>query len=203
MLERLAAEVHHVVFTMQNNAVFVLKIIGILWGIHLLNYFSQYALNNLGIRTRTMRGLFPGIFFSPWLHADFNHLFFNTIPLFTLASLVLLDEKLTFYQVSLTIITTSGLLTWLFGKRGIHIGASNLIMGYFGYLLARSYFHLTGTTIILAGICIYYFGGLILSIFPGTKKNVSWEGHLFGLLSGIFTAYYLHDILKRWSSLLH
>lgn len=194
MLETLATEIHHVIIAMQGNMLFSLEIIGLLWIIHIVNWLTGYGFNSFGIYTRRLRGL-PGIIFAPFLHGDFNHLFFNTIPLFVLSDLVLLEGQVVFYVVSSVIIVLSGLLVWLFGKRGIHIGASSLIMGYFGYLLSKAYFHVTGTTIILAGICLYYFGGLILSIFPGAKKNVSWEGHIFGLLSGIFVAYYLPNIL--------
>lgn len=195
MLEKLANEVQSVITSMQHNMLFSLKIIGILWAIQIINLLTKYNLNNLGIRTRSISGL-SGILFSPFLHGGFNHLFFNTIPLFVLSALVLLDGYVVFYYVSCTIIILSGLLIWLFGQRGIHVGASGLIMGYFGYLLAKAYFHITGTTIILAGICLYYFGGLVLSLFPGAKKNVSWEGHIFGLLAGIFVAYYLPHIMK-------
>lgn len=189
MFEKIGTEIQHVIIAMQGNMLFTFKIVAVLWVIHILNWLVQYKLNGLGIRTRTLRGL-PGILFSPLLHGDFNHLFFNTIPLFVLSDLVLLEGKMVFYKVSLVIIILGGFLVWLFGRRGIHIGASCLIMGYFGYLLSKAYFHVTGTAIILAGICIYYFGGLILSVFPGAKKNVSWDGHIFGLLAGIFTAYY-------------
>lgn len=204
MLEKLASEVQTVITAMQGNLMFSLKIIGILWAIHIINWMTQYNLNNVGIHTRSVKGL-PGIIFSPFLHGDFNHLFFNTVPLFVLADLVMLDGRPIFYNVSLAIIVLSGSLIWLFGQRGIHIGASSVIMGYFGYLLAKAYFQVTGVTIILAGICIYYFGGLLLSVFPGAKKNVSWDGHIFGLLSGIFSAYYLPHILKInaiWTSFL-
>ena len=105
-----------------------------------------------------------------------------------------------FYYISGTITVLSGFLIWLFGRRGIHIGASSLIMGYFGYLLAKAYFNVTATTIVLAGFCLFYFGGLFLSLFPGAKKNVSWEGHVFGFVSGIFVSYYLPTLLTfvRW-----
>jgi membrane associated rhomboid family serine protease len=194
MLGKIATEIQHLIIAMQVNTLFALELVGILWLIHINNCIMQYRLNVLGIRPRTLSGL-PGIMFSPLLHGDFNHLFFNTIPLFVLSDLILPEGKIIFYYVSGTITLLSGSLLWLFGRRGIHIGASSLIMGYFGYLLAKAYFNLTATTIVLAGFCLYYFGGLFLSLFPGAKKNVSWEGHVFGFLSGIFTSYYLPTIL--------
>ena len=102
---------------------------------------------------------------------------------------------LTFYIVSIFVIVVGGFLLWLFGKRGIHIGASTLIMGYFGFLLAEAYFQLNATTIILAFICLYYFGGLVLALFPG-KKHISWEGHVCGFIAGIGIAYLYPIIIK-------
>ena len=199
MFENIATEIHQLILAMKINTVFALELVSILWFIHIINCMMQYRLNVLGIRSRKLSGL-PGIIFAPLLHGDFNHLFFNTIPLFVLSALILPEGRITFYYVSGTITILSGFLIWLFGRRGIHIGASSLIMGYFGYLLAKAYFHVTATTIILAGFCLFYFGGLFLSLFPGAKKNVSWEGHVFGFASGIFISYYLPTILTFVSS---
>jgi membrane associated rhomboid family serine protease len=63
-------------------------------------------------------------------------------------------------------------------------------MGYFGYLLSQAYFQLTPITVIVAILCLYYFGGLIFALFPG-KKGISWAGHIFGFLAGIAAAYLL------------
>jgi membrane associated rhomboid family serine protease len=200
-LASIATDVQTVVTNMQNNMLFSVKIVGILWIIHLINWITKYHLNLLGIHTRSPKGL-PGIVCCPFLHANFNHIFFNTIPLFFLTDLVMLDGPIIFYTTTVTIILLSGILIWLMGKRGVHVGASAVIMGYFGYLLAKAYFNVTGVTIILAGISLYYFGGLLLSVFPDAKKNVSWEGHLFGLASGVFVAFYLPTILQIENTLL-
>ena len=194
MLKKLAKDIDKLTAAMQQNMWFALKLVGFLWLIHIINSLTQYQLNNLGIRPRTIKGL-PGIIFTPFLHGDFNHLFFNTIPLFVLADMILPEGRIVFYHVTGSIILLSGLLIWLFGRKGIHIGASALIMGYFGYLLTKAYFQLTATTVFLAGFCLYYFGGLLLSLFPGAQKNVSWDGHIFGFVSGVFVSYYLPKIL--------
>ena len=162
MLEKIAVEIHHLIIAMKVNTVFALELVSILWFIHIINRMMQYRLNFFGIRSRKLGGL-PGIILAPLLHGDFNHLFFNTIPLFVLSDLILPEGRVIFYYVSGTITILSGILIWLFGRRGIHIGASSLIMGYFGYLLAKAYFHVTATTIVLAGFCLFYFGGLFLS----------------------------------------
>jgi membrane associated rhomboid family serine protease len=76
-------------------------------------------------------------------------------------------------------------MLWLFGKKGVHIGASGLILGYIGYMLASAYYFPSAINILAASIVLVYFGGSLLSIFPWGNKNISWQGHLFGLLSGI------------------
>lgn len=201
-MEELANDFTQLIAAMQHNYIFALKLLSIFWAVHILNVFAGHRLNILGIIPRRWYGL-PGIIFSPFLHGDFTHLFFNSIPFFVLSDLLLTEGHLIYYSVSIEVILLGGFCVWLVGKRGLHIGASGLIMGYFGYLLAKAYFQFTASTLIVAGLCLYYFGGLFLAIFPSIKKNISWEGHLFGFLSGIFAAYANKTILAfstHWST---
>lgn len=161
--------------------------LAIIWGVFLLTKLSGNRLLILGIIPRKAVGI-PGIVCSPFLHANFNHIFFNTIPLVILGNFVLLYSTQFFLIASLSIILISGVLTWLFAKPGIHVGASAVITGYWG-LLVTDIYNLGGTMTVLLGIvCIYYFAGIFLGVFPG-KKGVSWEGHLFGLIAGITTSF--------------
>jgi membrane associated rhomboid family serine protease len=169
------------------NLHIALMMIAVLFAIHFVNWILGYRLNYLGIHPRREIGL-PGIIFSPFLHGDFNHLFFNAIPLLALVSFVLLKGMPTFILVTTIIVLLGGAGTWLFGRRGIHIGASGLIMGYWSYLLVLAYQHTTPVSFALAIICVYYFGGLFLNLFP-TKIKSSWESHVFGFLAGIAAAY--------------
>jgi membrane associated rhomboid family serine protease len=172
---------------LQTNIHLTLIILGCLWLIHLLNFCIGYRLNALGIYPRKIRGL-KGIVFAPLLHGSFNHLFFNSIPLFVLVDFTLLSGIHHFISITCIIMLFSGLGTWLFARRGMHVGASSVVMGYWGYLLIDAYRHPSLITIMLAILCIYYFGGLLFSIFP-QEERVSWEGHLFGFLAGISTVY--------------
>jgi membrane associated rhomboid family serine protease len=199
-MQAIANALHLIVVSTQHNFVFSITLVGILWAIQIVNTVFGNGLNRLGIVPRTAVGL-RGIVFSPLLHGDFNHLFFNSIPLFMLSNLVLLNGRVMFYAVTLFVVVVGGLAIWLFGKRGVHIGASSLIMGYFGYLLAGAYFKFDATAIILALIALYYFGGLLLSLFPG-EKHVSWEGHVFGAAAGVLAAYYSHWVLKIFALVL-
>lgn len=189
-------ELQHITFSIQNNLHFVLGILAIFWIINILNFLLHYRLNIFGIVPRSRFGI-VGIFFSPFLHAGFGHLFFNSIPLFILINLMLLHGLVTFYFVSVVIIVLGGAAVWLFGKPGIHVGASGLVMGYFGYLFANAYHQPTIFSIILAVVCLYYFGGAIMFALFSAEKGSSWAGHFFGFFAGIAAAY-LSNSLILW-----
>lgn len=160
------------------------KFVLIFWVIHLLNLLAGYRLNYLGIVPRHIIGL-RGIPFYTFLHGDFNHLLLNSIPLFILSDLIMVYGLREFIVVTLIIIILAGLAIWLFARTAIHIGASSLVMGYWGFLLMNAYQNPGVFSIILAAICLYYFSGNMLASLVPTREKVSWEGHLFGLLAGI------------------
>jgi membrane associated rhomboid family serine protease len=172
----------------------VLMLLAILWIIHIINWILGYRLNLLGIYPRSTHG-FIGIIFSPFLHGDFNHLFFNSIPLFVLTGFVLLNGWQTFIYVTLFIILVSGFLVWLLGRPAIHIGASGVVMGYWSYLMMNAFQQGTAVTIALAAVCIFYFGGLVINLFP--RFRTSWEAHVFGFFAGIAAAYVVPILLKN------
>jgi membrane associated rhomboid family serine protease len=165
--------------------------IAALWVFNIINWLMGSVFNILGIYPRHFRGLI-GIIFAPFLHQNFNHLFFNTIPLFALGLMVLSLGTALFAWVSVCVMVVGGLLVWVFGRRALHIGASGLVSGYFGFIVVAAYFKTSVITILAAGIALYYFGGILLGIFPKEEK-VSWESHLYGFLSGILSAGILGD----------
>ena len=188
-LDELTASLNLIVYQTKTNANTLAKIIAVPWIVYILNIFLGQRLLYLGIIPRRLIGL-PGILFAPLLHANFNHLFFNTIPLLVLSNFILING-LNYYLIVTALITClSGFLIWCFAKPGIHIGASALITGYWGWLVSDIYQQGTVTAMILGGLSLYYFAGIFLGIFP-REKGVSWEGHLFGLIAGVSVSYFL------------
>lgn len=183
----------------KSNMPFVLCIIGGLYLIHFINFILRYRLNVLGIYPRHPFGLI-GIFTSPFLHGNFNHLFFNSIPLFILLSFVLLNGLTSFISITLTIMIVGGFGTWLFGRKALHIGASGMIMGYWSYLLLNAYQQPTALSLALGLVCVYYFGSLLLNLFPLEARS-SFEAHIFGFVGGIaanYTTPYLNALLAAY-----
>jgi membrane associated rhomboid family serine protease len=191
-MDQLANSLSLIVTTGINNLPLVLILIGSLWVIQLVNAGTHYFFNRFGILPRSKRGII-GIVLCPLLHGSFEHLFLNSLFLFILISLVLTYGLSIFIYSTLIIILGGGLLVWLFGRPALHIGASGLAMGYWGFLLLASYAQGGFVAILLGVMCVYFFGGLFFNLFPKDKRT-SWEGHLGGFLAGIVAAFLLFHI---------
>lgn len=187
MIDELMNSINLIATQTQNNLHTLGIILLIPWVIFLITRFISNKILLLGIIPRHIRGL-PGIIFAPLLHANFNHIFFNSIPLLVLSNFILINGLNYYLTVTLFITLLSGAAIWCFAKPGLHIGASAVITGYWGFLISNIYQNATVTTVILGLLSLYYFAGIFLGIFP-KEKGVSWQGHLFGLLAGLATSY--------------
>lgn len=188
MIEELLNSLNLIISQTKDNSTTLAIILLIPWLFYFASLIERKILL-LGIIPRRLRGL-PGILFTPLLHANFNHIFFNSIPLVVLSNFILINGLNYFLVVTVMITLMSGIATWCFAKPGVHVGASGLITGYWGLLVCNIYQTGTLTTIILGLISVYYFAGIFLGIFP-KEKGVSWEAHLFGLIAGLVTSYLL------------
>lgn len=160
-----------------------------LWIIYFVDtvFLRSGLKKRFGIRPRS--NLNPlSLLISPFLHVNLSHLIANTIPFFVLGSLVLVQGQLAFWITTIIIILISGLGVWLLGKPNTqHMGASGLILGYFGFILATVFFAPNLASITLAVIVAVLYLGLIWQVVP-LKKGVSTTAHLFGFLGGIIAA---------------
>ncbi|MGD9591185.1 MAG: rhomboid family intramembrane serine protease [Candidatus Berkiella sp.] len=185
MLTELSNQISDFVDTSRQYLPLLLKWLAVLWLINIANWYTGSKLNSFGIRPRRPIGL-VGILLAPFLHGNFTHLLFNTVPLFCLGLFVMTLGVDYFYWSTVIICLLSGFTVWLIGRRGSHIGASALIAGYFGFVVACAYLQPTFTTFFCAAVALYYFGGILFSLFP-TDESTSWEGHLSGFLAGIIS----------------
>ena len=171
---------------MRSSFFLILGFLAVVWAVELLNGLMGHRLSEWGILPRTTRGLI-GIPLSPILHGSFNHVLSNTIPFVLLGGLVGLRGSQALIGVSLFIIVVGGLAVWLFGRTAVHVGASGLVFGYFGYLVASGWYDRRPSSILAAVAVVVLYGGLIFGVLP-TRGFVSWEGHLFGLIAGVLAA---------------
>lgn len=145
-----------------------------------------------GIHPRTWIGL-RNILFAPFLHVGFTHLLLNSVPFLFLGILVLLRGQREFIIVSVVAGLVSGLGIWLFGStHSVHLGMSGVIFGYLGFLLLRGYFARNLVSILIGGLALFFYGGMLWGVLP-IQAGVSWQGHLFGFIGGGLAAYWLAE----------
>ncbi|WP_434047162.1 MULTISPECIES: rhomboid family intramembrane serine protease [Sorangium] len=174
--------------------------VALLWAIELLDFLIfRGSLDALGIRPRTVPGL-VGIALAPLLHGGFAHLAANTLPFLGLGWLIMLRKTSDLVLVTLLSALVGGLGVWLIGSpSSVHVGASGVIFGYFGFLLLRGWFERSAVSIALSlGVGLFY-GGMIWGVLP-TRMGISWEGHLFGFLGGVLAARLLAGRLRARSA---
>jgi membrane associated rhomboid family serine protease len=159
----------------------------IMWLVKIIEVLFDLDLSNLGIFPLSVKGL-PGIIFSPFIHADFRHLFNNSLPLFFLGTALFYFYSEIAVKISLWTYFLTGFFVWLAGRAAWHIGASGLIYGLASFLffsgLIRKYFRLVALSLLI----VFLYGSMVWGIFPDVYRNVSWESHMLGFMSGIILA---------------
>jgi membrane associated rhomboid family serine protease len=164
----------------------------IMWLVKVTELLFEADFSEYGIYPLTLKGL-PGIFLSPFIHADFEHLFNNTIPLFFLSSCIFYFYSEVALRVFAWTYFLTGLLVWIFGREAWHIGASGLIYGFASFLffsgIIRRHLGLTALSLLI----IFLYGSMIWGMVPLLYKNVSWESHMLGTFSGVILAIWFRN----------
>lgn len=163
--------------------------VAVLWFLEFVDaLFLRGALDGFGIAPRALTSL-PAVLVAPFLHAGFGHLMANTIPFVVLGWMVMWRRTSDLFVVFLASAIASGLGVWLFGgAHTLHLGLSGVIFGFLGFLLARGYYERSAGAIAVALAAFLLYGGILWGVLP-LQQGVSWQGHLFGFVGGVVTAY--------------
>ncbi|MDP7705333.1 rhomboid family intramembrane serine protease [Mycobacterium sp. TY815] len=180
------------------GATTIITFVALLYVVELIDQLSGGRLDRNGIRPLTTDGLW-GIVFAPVLHANWQHLIANTVPMLVLGFLMTLAGLSRFVWATAIIWILGGFGTWLIGNVGSscgptdHIGASGLIFGWLAFLLVFGIFVRKVWDIIIGLVVLFVYGGVLLGALPvlGVCGGVSWQGHLCGAIAGVVAAYLL------------
>ena len=174
------------------NADTALAAVGLLWLVFLADKILPADLCGLGIRPRQASGV-AGILFCPFLHANLAHLAANSVALFVLLTLSLsLGRGLTLEVVLLTA-AIGGFLVWLLGASGaVYVGASGVIFGLIGFLLALSLFRMAIRPVLVSLVVFALYGGSLLTLFRN-QPGVSWLAHASGFVAGVIAAWRMRN----------
>jgi membrane associated rhomboid family serine protease len=172
----------------REEALAIAIFIAAIWLIFLLDIVLP--LEKFGLIPREGEGLF-GIIAMTFLHADFQHIMGNTIPLAVLLSL-LAGSQADSRKIVAFIIILGGALLWLFGRlNSIHIGASLLVFGLATFLVVSGLLEKRTVPLIISIVVAIMYGSTLISGILPLKSGVSWEGHLMGGIAGAVTAWLL------------
>ncbi|MET1256134.1 rhomboid family intramembrane serine protease [Aliikangiella maris] len=170
------------------NYQFILFLVAIMWLLEVINIVIGRQFNQYALVPRNLESL-PGIFTMHFLHWNLTHLISNSIPLLVMGFFVSTLKQAK--QVTISIMILAGLMVWMFARPGIHAGASGLVMGYWGYLISSAFFKRNLVNIVVAMVTIFFYGGIVYSLLD-FRQHVSFEGHIFGFLAGIISAWFWH-----------
>jgi membrane associated rhomboid family serine protease len=149
-----------------------------------------------GITPRALDGL-PGIALAPFLHADAGHLVSNMVPLIVMGTIAALRDWRGMWTALAVSLLASGLGVWLFSPSySVTVGASGVVFGLFGYLLARGIVMRRIGDLLIALLLVAVYGSMVWGIFP-SQPHISWQAHLFGFAGGVAAAFMARGAAKE------
>lgn len=158
----------------------------IMWISKIWEVIFKQSFAEFGIFPRTVKGLI-GIITSPFIHADFLHLISNTVPIVILGAALIYFYKSLAFRVFTLIFILTGTWVWLAGRPSFHIGASGIVYGLAFFLFLSGIFRRDRGLMAFSLLIVFLYGSIIWGVLP-IETGMSWEGHLFGALSGIICA---------------
>jgi membrane associated rhomboid family serine protease len=196
MSSNMAVHSKSVLFSVRTAVLVTVAAIAAIWVVQGFNAADGYRLDGeFGLTARSL-GSLPHIIAVPFLHVSMEHIESNTVPLAVTTFLVALDGLRRYLYVTAIVVVVGGLGYWLLGPSNVTmVGASGLIFGYLGYLVVRGFFARSAwqavwQLLLGVAVAVYYQWTLVL-LYPSaevTTMHISWQGHLTGLLSGVFGA---------------
>ena len=171
-------------------------LIAAIWLAHLLNIVLGGELTvRLGLIPRRLDSL-DGVLAMPFLHGSWAHLWANTTPLLILGALILTLAPRRFWPATLICLLLGGALIWLLARGQNHIGASALIFGWFGFLVALGVLERSPAAVLGAVIAVLAYGAQTMLGLRPDDARISWDGHLAGLVAGVVAAWRLRGPLR-------
>lgn len=135
------------------------------------------------------------LFTYPFVHGDFDHLTGNTWPLLIFAgvAVLILPTISILLPVAFFLFLVQGIGVWLFGAKGLQLGASGLVLGLFSFDVSHGLFAGSWKTAVAILLFILFRKRIYYTLISRGKlpngAQISVAGHLWGFISGIFAAY--------------
>ena len=166
------------------------------WIVEIIEQSAGLSFVKFGVYPLHLNGL-QGILFSPFIHSDFNHLISNSVPFFILLFMLVYFYRRISYRIFFQMYILAGLCVWLAGREAWHIGASGVVYALAAFHFVSGIIRNDVRLLTLSVVVVFLYGGMVWGIFP-INPDISWEGHLWGAVSGVALAlYYRKYIIRR------
>ena len=173
-------------------------LVAVMWVVKYVEIAWQFDFWQYGILPRDLTGL-RGILLAPFIHGDcntydcvlgnWNHLFNNSVPMIVLGMGLFYFYRPVAWRIIIWSVLMSGLWVWVAARPNYHIGASGLVYALWSFIFFSGVIRKHGKLLSLSMLVVFLYGSLVWGIFPIDQK-ISFEGHMFGALAGLFLAYY-------------
>ena len=170
------------------SIIYPLIFVLILWLVKGFELQNDLDFGKYGILPRSLEGL-KGIFLAPFIHANFEHLINNSVPLLLLGTALFYFYRILAFRIFLLSALLSSLYTWISARYNYHIGASGVVYALFAFLLVSGFIRKHLQLIAISFLVAFFYGSLVWGILPWDHK-ISWEGHFWGFMVGIILAIY-------------
>lgn len=176
---------------MLNSLIIPTVFVILIWVIKFIEVIFDLPLYRFGIFPLSYKGL-PGLLFAPLIHGDFAHLYANTIPVFVLTAALFYFYREIAFRVFILIYFFSNIWLWFGAREVYHIGASGLIYGLAAFLFVSGLIRKNPRLMAISLFVAFLYGSFIWGIFPEffPEKNISFEGHFWGIVAGLIIAVY-------------
>lgn len=166
------------------------------WVVEIIEQAAGFSFVKMGLYPLHFNGL-QGILFAPFIHSDFNHLISNSVPFFILLFMLVYFYRRISYRIFFQMYLLAGLCVWLAGREAWHIGASGVVYAMAAFHFLSGIIRNDVRLLTLSVVVVFLYGGMVWGLFPFDPK-ISWEGHLWGAISGVVMAlYYRKYIIRR------
>jgi len=170
-----------------NGLKFAFGFIAVLWAVFLLDYIVPINFNEYGMVPRTSSGTI-GIFTMHFLHANWQHLIGNSLPLLVLLILLAAGYPQRKIQITVWLMIGTGILLWACGRTAMHLGASGLVYALISFLFVFSIREKRLWPFLISLLILVVNWSSIISGILGSDPRISWDGHLLGAIAGIVIA---------------
>ncbi|MFW5832007.1 MAG: rhomboid family intramembrane serine protease [Prolixibacteraceae bacterium] len=162
--------------------------VAVLWIVEIIEQVGGFDFVRLGVYPHHLKGL-PGILFSPFIHSDFGHLISNSVPFFILSAMLVYFYRRISYRIFIQLYILAGICVWIAGREAWHIGASGVVYALAAFHFVSGIIRNDVRLLTVSVVVVFLYGGLIWGMMP-INPEISWEGHLWGAVSGVVLALY-------------